>query len=353
MKRHTCVAVMFCVGIAAIPALAQQAEQSGAASQATGATPGAGAAGSTQTITPNAPQGGTHLDGTVSPGPNIGTSASQLPPSTPGVGQGEGAQPGQSGSAEDIQRRSPAVSTPGFQPQPQGVQQPPFDANAQPTGGPNFRGNPGVNRPPVLSRQRPFVRTWANQRQRDLLLNDLLANGFPADEWRVLQQDGRWWYYTPEDSWLVYDNQQRWTAYRPQVETSAPEIARPTVVFPTGYPREDWRLVFHQGRWWFWTPDATWLFQERGRWVDYNQAREDIARAALDRRRVGFRGDVGGDFDGMPARQNAPATVVPSAGSPEPVLDTIPEHMENTPPTDSLPGSAVDPTRNQLDSTTP
>jgi hypothetical protein len=308
MKRHICVAVLLGAGIAAMPALGQQTGPSSTATQPTGA----GAAGSAPTATPNAPQGGTHLDGTVTPGPNIGISAAQLPPTTPGVGRREGAQPGQSGSAEAIRQPSPAASSPGanfggsptpsFQSQPQAVQQPPFDVNAQPTGDPTLRGNAGVSRPPVFSRQRAFARTWANQRQRDLLLNDLLVNGYPADEWRVLQQDGRWWYYTPQESWLVYDNQQSWTAYRPQVETSAPVIARPTVVFPSGYPREDWRLVFHQGRWWFWTPDATWLYQERGRWVDYNQVREDVARAAtLDRRRVGYRGEVGGHFNAVPA----------------------------------------------------
>jgi hypothetical protein len=364
MKRHTCVAVLFSVGMAAMPTLAQQAGPSGSASQATGAAPGAGAAGSAPTITPNAPQGGTHLDGTVTPGPNIGISASQMPPTTPGVGRSEGAQPGQSGSAGAIRQRSPAASssgtnfggspTPGFQPQQQGIQRPPLDANAQPTADPTFRSNSGVSRPPVFSRQRAFAPTWANQRQRDLLLNDLRANGHLADEWRVLQQDGRWWYYTPDESWLVYDNQQRWTAYRPQVETGAPSNARPTVIFPSNYPREDWRLVFHQGRWWFWTPEATWLYQERGRWVDYNQVREDIARAAtLDRRSVGYRGEVGGHFDGVPARQDAPAAVVPSAGTPEPVLDTVPEHMETTPPAESLPDSAVDPTNHLLNTTTP
>jgi hypothetical protein len=357
MKRHTCAAVLFGVGIAALPGFAQQAGTNGSAVPASSpsTTSSADTSGNTQTITQNAPEGGTHLDGTVTPGPNIGTSASQLPPSTPGVGRSEGAQPGQSGSSEAIQRRSPSPSTPVLPTQPEGVHQPQFDANAQPSVDPTFRGNPGVSRPPVFSRQRAFVRTWADQRQRDLLLNDLLANGYPADERRVLQQDGRWWYYTPEESWLIYDdNQQRWTAYRPHVESRAPVIARPTVVFPAGYPREDWRLVFHRGRWWFWTPDATWLFQDRGRWVDYNQARDDIARAAtLDRRRVGFRGDVGGHFDGVPARQDAPATVVPSAGTPEPVLDVIPEHMEETPPAESLPDSEIDSPNNQLDSTTP
>src|SRR5262245_61511028 len=50
------------------------------------------------------PQGGTHLDGTVTPGPNIGNTGPVDARQTPGTSMREGAQPGQSGSFEAVQQ---------------------------------------------------------------------------------------------------------------------------------------------------------------------------------------------------------------------------------------------------------
>jgi hypothetical protein len=62
-------------------------------------------------------------------------------------------------------------------------------------------------------------------------------------------------------------------------------------VFPAGYPADDWRLVFHNGRWWFWTPRESWLYFDRGRWSDFRGGPVARRERFDGRYGVGFRGD--------------------------------------------------------------
>jgi hypothetical protein len=58
----------------------------------------------------------------------------------------------------------------------------------------------------------------------------------------------------------------------------------------------NWRMVQHNGRWWYWTPENTWLLRRGNEWVPF-QARANTRRNLTgqtfngQRQRVGFRGE--------------------------------------------------------------
>ena len=54
--------------------------------------------------------------------------------------------------------------------------------------------------------------------------------------------------------------------------------SRRNVTLPVGYPADAWRLVLHDGRWWFWTPNRTWLYLSGGQWIDWSREAERLAR---------------------------------------------------------------------------
>jgi hypothetical protein len=129
---------------------------------------------------------------------------------------------------------------------------------------------------------------------RGFIVNDLRQQGFATEDWRVVNQNGRWWFWSPDNSWLYYNggsnngNKRGWVAYRGSSrlqDSGSP--ARGSVSLPAGYPAEDWRLVQHEGRWWFWTPEQTWMYFNGGRWNDYSVGNADGA----SRYSVGYRGD--------------------------------------------------------------
>ena len=125
---------------------------------------------------------------------------------------------------------------------------------------------------------------------RGYIVNDLRQQGFAADDWRVVNQNGRWWFWTPDNSWLYYNND-GWVAYRGNLSTME-MAARRNVTVPAGYPAEDWRLVEHDGRWWFWTPDRTWMYFNEGRWNDYPVGDNVAVRGKSDTHYgVGYRGN--------------------------------------------------------------
>lgn len=59
---------------------------------------------------------------------------------------------------------------------------------------------------------------------------------------------------------------------------------------------EDWRMVLHNGRWWYWTPNNSWLYYNRDRWAAYvPRGPQYDGSAAVDSRRryqAGYRGDA-------------------------------------------------------------
>lgn len=57
----------------------------------------------------------------------------------------------------------------------------------------------------------------------------------------------------------------------------------------------NWRMVNHNGRWWYWTPENTWLYRNGNGWMAYKgrgTARRNLAERNLynQQRRVGYRG---------------------------------------------------------------
>jgi hypothetical protein len=131
---------------------------------------------------------------------------------------------------------------------------------------------------------------------RGFIVNDLRQQGFAAEDWRVVNQNGRWWFWSPDNFWLYYNdgsnnngNKNGWVAYRGNSRSQdSGSPARRNVSLPAGYPTEDWRLVQHDGRWWFWTPEQTWMYFNGGRWNDYSV---DTNADGGSRYSVGYRGD--------------------------------------------------------------
>jgi hypothetical protein len=33
---------------------------------------------------------------------------------------------------------------------------------------------------------------------------------------------------------------------------------------------QNWRLCLDNGRWWYWTPQNSWMYYDNGNWVNYN-----------------------------------------------------------------------------------
>lgn len=59
----------------------------------------------------------------------------------------------------------------------------------------------------------------------------------------------------------------------------------------------DWRMVMHNGRWWYWTPNNSWLYRSGDRWKAYvpRKAPQYNGSAAVDRPQryqAGYRGDT-------------------------------------------------------------
>jgi hypothetical protein len=131
---------------------------------------------------------------------------------------------------------------------------------------------------------------------RQFLLDELWRHGLRTDGWRVVNHLGRWWYWTPEESWLYYDGG-NWVSYADDGLHRGGGVDRQEVSFPPGYPPDQWRLVYHGGRWWFWTPDRTWLYLSGDRWINWWGHRDNVAgaRRGIERQSVGYRGDEGRD----------------------------------------------------------
>jgi hypothetical protein len=124
---------------------------------------------------------------------------------------------------------------------------------------------------------------------RGFIVNDLRRQGMLVDDWRVVNQNGRWWFWTPENRWLYY-NADGWAAY--PVANRGSFAGPQSMPVPSGFAAEDWRLVFHEGRWWFWTPNDTWMYFRNGRWNGFPSGGIIATRTEPESRYgVGYRGD--------------------------------------------------------------
>lgn len=54
-----------------------------------------------------------------------------------------------------------------------------------------------------------------------------------------------------------------------QTNPSTPQVARATVA----QSPDAWRLLRHEGRWWYWSPQNRWMwYREDGRWMEFQAA---------------------------------------------------------------------------------
>lgn len=133
------------------------------------------------------------------------------------------------------------------------------------------------------------------QLDRNSAIDRLRRGGRQIDDWRVVEQNGRLWYWTPQRSWMVYNNG-NWSPYRRGMRSgvgaaSAEAISRGDLAYPDGYPSEEWRLVNHNNRWWYWTPDETWLYRNDNRWNPYRNRSTTLRQnRAQQRYSTGYRG---------------------------------------------------------------
>jgi hypothetical protein len=135
--------------------------------------------------------------------------------------------------------------------------------------------------------------------ERRIAIAELQRRGFPADDWRVVNQNGRWWFWAPEESWLYFNNNQ-WVTYpAPEQQLQQELVAGKSIELPAGYPPDEWRLMFHRGHWWFWTPSERWLYFRNGSWNQYPLSPRIATRESTeDPHAVGFRGNL--DSQGAP-----------------------------------------------------
>ena len=55
-----------------------------------------------------------------------------------------------------------------------------------------------------------------------------------SDQWRYVQHNGQWWYYTPKQTWLIHDG----SAWQPYVATPAPVVQSAPVYQPQPAPTQ-------------------------------------------------------------------------------------------------------------------
>ena len=290
------------------PALSQEAGSAAATGSPSGTSSPAGA----NPASSAGPAAGNNTS--VSPATDGTSGVANSPNSSPtaaGTQPLSGAQPGQTGSMESQRLNALNQEYHNQQQreltrdQQQGEQQNALNGANQldPSRGvgrgPAFQGDPalgerGVNQLAPGQQVAPAyrgLRLRGNQPfDRGLVIEGLRQLGQPGDDWRVVNHGGRWWYYTPDKAWMYYGDE-GWVSHRAGNFRREGVDNRRDVSFPGGYPTDDWRLVFHGGRWWFWTPNQTWMYHRDGRWNDF-RSRGPIAGRTQSNERygVGYRG---------------------------------------------------------------
>jgi hypothetical protein len=296
--------------------------------QATGS-----AATSTTTVSPN-PEAGVHSNN--SPGnPSAGTANGSNPAPTAVGALPLSAQAGQTGSMEsqrvnalnqEYQRLQQREMT-GNQMRPN-EQRPTNDVNQLVPAIPGSPPPVAAQRPVNPSSPAAHSRLGAGELNTSALgtaenthpvsrptaINGLRQLGYAADDWRIVNQSGRWWFWTPNNSWMYFNNG-KWVDYQSRHPDGTILNGRRAVSFPPGYVAEDWRLVFHDGRWWYWTPNDSWMYLRDGTWNDYPANGRVAARGkTANRYSAGYRG-ANGESQNSVETDTAPNPALNSSGS--------------------------------------
>ncbi len=280
---------------------------SGFAQQSGGTNPSTIPAATANTTSPNplATNGGTGTSNAVQPkvtsSPNTDSSIATGAPPTAGSTPLSGAQPGQTGTLSGAQpgqtgtmesQRLNSLNQVYENQQRATIQQQQQSRRNQSARDIN-QLSPGTSVVEPAAIRGGVNRPVDPHLDREFIVGDLRRQGQPADGWRVVNQQGRWWYWGPDNSWLYYDSG-NWTPYHGSQNNGDPQADRRSVNFPPGYAAEDWRLVHHNNRWWFWTPNESWMYFQNNQWNDYRAAGQARAIGQTERSEqygVGYRGD--------------------------------------------------------------
>jgi hypothetical protein len=135
----------------------------------------------------------------------------------------------------------------------------------------------------------------------------------PGDRWRYVNDANQWWYYTPQHSWMYYRN----NAWAPYDAASYTGVAIPAApLTPAGYGNnpDSWRYVYNGNRWWYYTPQQSWMYHAGAQWAPYQ------ATGPGPRYRTGYRGNYGdynepGNPPQVPVDPNARNAAPPAAQS--------------------------------------
>jgi hypothetical protein len=96
------------------------------------------------------------------------------------------------------------------------------------------------------------------------------------------------------------------------VGTAQPTMQSMTTATQQPAPANDWRLVAHNGVWWYWTPNNTWLYYRNSQWNAYvpgDIRRQQVQESRLrmrERYGVGYRGGAAYDANVNPNGQAYP-----------------------------------------------
>jgi hypothetical protein len=264
------------------PAWCQQASGANQGAGQTGSQSGASASSANQ-----ASPGGTNQNVVPQNQPHAN------PGNPPGTAAPQGAQPGQTGSADNLQRRALDQQQHANQQlsEQQQLNQQQLNQRSQ------FQRN---QFDPRAKQGRSAARQGFSRFPNRATAVDSLRQMIPQfDDWRMVERDGRFWYWTPERNWMYFNNG-NWSAYDAGMANRQQSLTTDNLTFPTGLPRDDWRAVHHNGRWWYWTPDESWMYLHAGRWNALRDQSTALRRERLRQRYgVGYRGPDGQLLDGQ------------------------------------------------------
>jgi hypothetical protein len=215
-----------------------------------------------------------------------------------GTATPQGAQPGQTGSAENLQQQWRNQQLSEQQGRAQQQQQNQQQLNQQQLNQSNQLQTNQFDR--RATHGRSTARQGLSRPADRATAVDRLRRTVPQfDDWRMVEHGNRWWYWTPERNWM-YFNDGNWSAFRGGMADQRRSRTTDNLTFPTGFPRDDWRAVNHNGRWWYWTPDESWMYLNNGRW---NALRDQATALRQNRSRqqygAGYRGQDGRLRDGQ------------------------------------------------------
>lgn len=108
----------------------------------------------------------------------------------------------------------------------------------------------------------------------------------PGDRWRYVNQGNQWWYYTPQNNWMYYNNN-AWAPYNAATYTGAGAPVSPLAPIGYGASPDSWRYVYNGNRWWYYTPQTSWMVHNGNQWMAYPN------RGADSRYQTGYRGNYG------------------------------------------------------------